>query len=232
MTSARPCSVGRSSLSLRIIITVQISVQTSLVNGMARCRCDRRCGKFRRRTGGAESLPRDEEDRSFSSPASRTSRSPMLSLRVQWTYDTYAMAHGTRSHREIRRRQLVFITADYAFGYAMERDAGDVADQKAAKCWQRQGAAGTFDFSRYLLQAKTSRAKIVGLAPLTDMINAIKQASESALCRTASALPACSCHFGRAQPRPEGGAGVANDLRLLLDQNANTRAWPSVSLAK
>jgi branched-chain amino acid transport system substrate-binding protein len=100
---------------------------------------------------------------------------------VHWTYDTWALAHGT-GDAIVRQggKSCFFITADYAFGHALERDTAAVV--KAAG-GQVLGAVrhplNTSDFSSYLLQAQTSKAQVVGLANAGgDTINAVKQAAE------------------------------------------------------
>jgi len=118
----------------------------------------------------------------FSGPASADLTGPYCSpYAVGWTYDTYALAHGTaeaimRSHGN----SWFFITADYAFGYAMQRDASNVVKSDGGIVL---GSAvvpvGWADFSQSLLQAKTSAAQVVGLAiGGTDVVNAIREAAE------------------------------------------------------
>lgn len=100
---------------------------------------------------------------------------------VHWTYDTWALAHGTGG-AIVRHggKTWFFITADYAFGHALERDTAAVV--KAAG-GQVLGAVrhplNTADFSSYLLQAQDSKAQVIGLANAGgDTINAVKQAAE------------------------------------------------------
>jgi len=166
----------------------------------------------------------------FSSPASADLTGLQCSpYAVQWTYDTYAMAHGTaKAIAKSGGDSWFFITADYAFGYAMERDAGDVVRSEGGKVLGSvKVPLGTFDFSRYLLQAKTSRAKIVGLATSgQDMINAIKQASEFSLVQDGQRLAGLLMFISDVH-----SLGLRTAQGLLMtsayywDQNANTRAW-------
>ena len=100
---------------------------------------------------------------------------------VHWTYDTYAMAHGTGS-AVVKQggTSWFFLTADYAFGHALQDDTAAVV----------KAAGGTVvgsvnvplnnsDFSSFLLQAQQSKAKVIGLANAGgDTVNSIKQASE------------------------------------------------------
>ena len=98
-----------------------------------------------------------------------------------FTYDTYMLAIGTGSAlAKAGGDSWFFLTADYAFGHALERDAGEAAKAAGAKV---VGAVrhplNTSDFSSFLLQAQNSKAKIIGLANAGgDTINSIKQAAE------------------------------------------------------
>src|SRR5262245_25680982 len=100
---------------------------------------------------------------------------------VHWIYDTWALANGT-GNAIVKRGgdSWFFLTADYAFGYALERDTEAVVVKSGGKVLGkvRHPFPGS-DFSSFLLQAKASKAKIIGLANAGgDTINSIKQASE------------------------------------------------------
>src|SRR5258706_2316031 len=100
---------------------------------------------------------------------------------VHWTYDTYALANGTgKAMLKTGGDTWFFLTADYAFGHALERDTAAVVEKNGGKVVGRvrHPFPGT-DFSSFLLQAQASKAKIIGLANAgSDTINSIKQASE------------------------------------------------------
>jgi branched-chain amino acid transport system substrate-binding protein len=100
---------------------------------------------------------------------------------VHWIYDTWALANGTGNAIVKRGGDTwFFITADYAFGYALERDTEAVVLKSGGKVLGkvRHPFPGT-DFSSFLLQAQASGAKIIGLANAGgDTINSIKQAAE------------------------------------------------------
>ncbi len=100
---------------------------------------------------------------------------------VHWTYDTWALANGTgKAIVKTGGDSWFFITADYAFGHALERDTAAVVEKNGGKVLGRvrHPFPGT-DFSSFLLQAQASKAKIVGLANAGgDTINSIKQAAE------------------------------------------------------
>jgi branched-chain amino acid transport system substrate-binding protein len=102
----------------------------------------------------------------------------------QWTYDTYALAHGTGGAIVKQGGDTwFFITADYAFGHALERDTADAVKAAGGKVLGAVRAPlNTQDFSSFLLQAQASKAKVVGLANAGgDTINSIKQAAEFGL---------------------------------------------------
>src|SRR5947209_12071791 len=100
---------------------------------------------------------------------------------VQWTYDTWMLANGTgKAIAKSGGDSWFFITADYAFGHALERDTAAVVEANGGKVLGKVRAPiNNNDFSSFLLQAQTSKAKIIGLANAGgDTINSIKQASE------------------------------------------------------
>jgi branched-chain amino acid transport system substrate-binding protein len=100
---------------------------------------------------------------------------------IHWTYDTWALANGTgKAIVKTGGDTWFFLTADYAFGHALERDTAAVVEKNGGKVLGkvRHPFPGT-DFSSFLLQAQASKAKIIGLANAgSDTINSIKQASE------------------------------------------------------
>ena len=100
---------------------------------------------------------------------------------IHWTYDTWALANGTgKAVVKTGGDSWFFITADYAFGHALERDTESVVVKSGGKVLGkvRHPFPGT-DFSSYLLQAQASKAKVIGLANAGgDTITAVKQASE------------------------------------------------------
>lgn len=103
---------------------------------------------------------------------------------VHWTYDTWALAHGTAlALLRAKKDTWFFLTADYAFGHALEKDAADVVKADNGKILGSvRHPTGTSDFSSFLLQAQSSKAKIVALAnAVGDTVNSVKQASEFGL---------------------------------------------------
>ena len=105
----------------------------------------------------------------------------MLALWLPWAYDTQALAVGTGgSLVEQGGDTWFFITADYQFGYSLEEDTSKYVKAKGGKVLGAvRHPLNTSDFSSFLLQAQSSKAKVVGLANAgQDTINAVKQAAE------------------------------------------------------
>ena len=100
---------------------------------------------------------------------------------VHWTYDTWALANGTgKAIVKTGGDSWFFLTADYAFGHALERDTEAVVLAGGGKVLGKvRHPLNSSDFSSFLLQAQASKAKIIGLANAGgDTTNAIKQAAE------------------------------------------------------
>jgi len=100
---------------------------------------------------------------------------------IHWTYDTWMLANGTGTAMvKTGGDTWFFLTAYYAFGHALERDTGAVVEKNGGKILGKvRHPLNTPDFSSFLLQAQTSKAKVIGLANAGgDTINSIKQASE------------------------------------------------------
>jgi branched-chain amino acid transport system substrate-binding protein len=100
---------------------------------------------------------------------------------VHWTYDTYALSN-VAGRAMVKRGEdtWFFVTADYAFGMALERDAANVVKESGGKVvGQVRHPLNSSDFSSFLLQAQASKAKVVALANAGgDTTNALKQAAE------------------------------------------------------
>jgi len=100
---------------------------------------------------------------------------------IHWTYDTYALANGTgKAVVKAGGDTWFFLTADYAFGHALQHDTTAVVVANGGKVLGSVNIPlNTPDFSSYLLQAQNSKAKIIGLANAGgDTTNSIKQAHE------------------------------------------------------
>jgi branched-chain amino acid transport system substrate-binding protein len=100
---------------------------------------------------------------------------------IHWTYDTYMVAKSTgQALVRAGYDSWFFLVADFAFGYALERDASAVVVKEGGKVLGSvRHPLNTADFSSFLLKAQASKAKVIGLANAGgDSINTIKQASE------------------------------------------------------
>jgi branched-chain amino acid transport system substrate-binding protein len=100
---------------------------------------------------------------------------------IHWTYDTWMLANGTgNAIVKTGGDSWFFLTADYAFGHALERDTEAVVLKNGGKVLGKvRHPLNTQDFSSFLLQAQASKAKIIGLANAGgDTTNSIKQAAE------------------------------------------------------
>ena len=100
---------------------------------------------------------------------------------VHWTYDTWMLANGTgKALVKTGGDTWFFLTADYAFGHALERDTAAAVEANGGKVLGKvRHPLNTNDFSSFLLQAQTSKAKIIGLANAGgDTINSIKAGAE------------------------------------------------------
>ena len=106
---------------------------------------------------------------------------------IHWTYDTWMLARCTGGAMvQAGGDTWFFITADYAFGHALERDTTEFVRKAGGRVLGsvRTPFPGTTDFSSFLLQAQSSRAKVIGLANAgADTQNCVKQAAEFGLTR-------------------------------------------------
>jgi branched-chain amino acid transport system substrate-binding protein len=112
---------------------------------------------------------------------------------VHWTFDTYMLAHGTgQALVKAGGDSWFFVTADYAFGAALERDTTTVILANGGKVVGGvKHPLNTSDFSSFLLQAQASKAKIIGLANAGgDTTNTIKQAAEFGIVKGGQKLAA------------------------------------------
>lgn len=148
---------------------------------------------------------------------------------VHWTFDNFALANGTgRAIVATGGDSWFFITADYAFGHDLEAQTTNVVKAQGGKVL---GAVrvplNTSDFSSYLLQAQTSKAKVVGLANAGgDTITSIKQASEFGLVSSGQRLAGLLVFITDIHSL---GLKTAQGLQytdsFYWDMNDDTRAW-------
>jgi branched-chain amino acid transport system substrate-binding protein len=148
---------------------------------------------------------------------------------IHWTYDTTALANGTGAAVvKAGGDTWFFITADYAFGHALERDTTAVVLANGGKVLGSVNVPlNTADFSSYLLQAQASKAKVIGLANAGgDTVNSIKQAAEFGLVAGGQKLAGLLVFISDVNSL---GLQTAQGLQLTesfyWDQNDQTRAW-------
>ncbi len=148
---------------------------------------------------------------------------------VHWTYDTYAMAAGTGSAiTKAGGSTWFFLTADYAFGQALERDTSAIVTANGGKVLGAvRHPLNTPDFSSFLLQAQASKAKVIGLANAGgDTINSIKQAAEFGIIAGGQKLAGLLVFLSDINSL---GLKTAQGLELTeafyWDMNDATRAW-------
>ena len=148
---------------------------------------------------------------------------------IHWVYDTWALANSTgKAVVKTGGDTWFFITADYAFGYALERDATSVIEASGGKVLGKVHVpTSTNDFSSYLLQAQSSKAKVIGLAIAGgDAINTIKQAAEFGIVKggqnIAGLLLWASDVAALGLPTTQG---VVLTEAWYWDMNDSSRAW-------
>ena len=148
---------------------------------------------------------------------------------VHWTYDTWMLANGTgKAVVQSGGDSWYFLTADYAFGHALERDTSEVVKAAGGKVMGSvKVPLNTQDFSSFLLQAQSSKAKIIGLANAGgDTVNSIKQASEFGIVKGGQNLAGLLVFLGDVH-----SLGLQTAQGLLLtetfywDLNDGTRTW-------
>jgi branched-chain amino acid transport system substrate-binding protein len=148
---------------------------------------------------------------------------------VHWTYDTWALANGTgKAMVKTGGDTWFFITADYAFGKALERDTADVVAANGGKVLGsvRHPFPGT-DFSSFLLQAQASKAKVIGLANAGgDTINSVKQAAEFGITQGGQNLAALLMFVNDVHALGlQTAQGLVLTEAFYWDQNDGTRAF-------
>jgi branched-chain amino acid transport system substrate-binding protein len=148
---------------------------------------------------------------------------------IHWTYDTWMLANGTGSAIvKTGGDSWFFLTADYAFGHALERDTEAVVVKGNGKVLGKvRHPLNAQDFSSFLLQAQASKAKIVGLANAGgDTINSIKQAAEFGIVKGGQSLAGMLVFLSDIH-----GLGLDKAQGLIFtetfywDLNAQTREW-------
>jgi branched-chain amino acid transport system substrate-binding protein len=146
-----------------------------------------------------------------------------------WAFDTHALAVGTGGAlTKAGGDSWFFLTADYAFGYALEKDTSEIVTHSGGKVLGSvRVPLNSSDFSSFLLQAQSSKAKIVGLANAgQDTTNSIKQAAEFGIVQSGQKLAGLLMTLAEVH-----GLGLQAAQGLVLtegfywDQNDTTRAF-------
>src|SRR5438046_7240083 len=148
---------------------------------------------------------------------------------ISFTYDTYMLANGTgKALTKTGGDTWFFLTADYAFGHALERDTGNVVTQTGGKVLGAvRHPLNTSDFSSFLLQAQSSKAKVIGLANAGgDTTHSIKQASEFGLGAGGQKLAALLLFINDVHALGlKTAQGLTFTESFYWDMNDQTRAW-------
>ena len=148
---------------------------------------------------------------------------------VSYSYDTYMLANGTgKALTKAGGDTWFFLTADYAFGAALERDTSAVVTANGGKVVGGvKHPLNTSDFSSFLLQAQSSKAKVVGLANAGgDTTNAIKQASEFGITAQGQKLAALLLFINDVHSLGlKTAQGLTFTESFYWDLNDKTRAW-------
>jgi branched-chain amino acid transport system substrate-binding protein len=148
---------------------------------------------------------------------------------IHWTYDTWNLANGTgKAVVKTGGDTWFFLTADYAFGYALERDTAAVVEANGGKVLGKvRVPLNNNDFSSFMLQAQASKAKVIGLANAGgDTINAIKQAAEFGVVQGGQSLAGLLVEImDVAALGLPTAQGLVFTETFYWDLNDSTRAW-------
>src|SRR4051794_28202157 len=148
---------------------------------------------------------------------------------ISFTYDTYMLATGTgKALTKAGGDSWFFLTADYAFGHALERDTSAVVTANGGKVLGGvKHPLNTSDFSSFLLQAQASKSKVVGLANAGgDTTNAIKQAAEFGIVAAGQKLAALLLFINDVHSLGlKTAQGLSFTESFYWDMNDKTREW-------
>jgi branched-chain amino acid transport system substrate-binding protein len=155
---------------------------------------------------------------------------------IHWAYDTWALSNA--AGREIIKNggdTWFFLTVDYAFGAALERDATKVIEQMGGKVLgDVKHPLNAQDFSSFLLQAQSSKAKIIGLANAgKDTVNSIKQAAEFGIMAKGQKMAGLLTFITDVNALGLPAAqGLLLSESFYWDRDDGTRAWSQKFAAK
>ena len=148
---------------------------------------------------------------------------------IHWTYDTWMLANSTgKSVVKTGGDTWFFLTSDYAFGHALERDTTAVVLANGGKVLGSVShPLNTQDFSSYLLEAQASKAKIIGLANAGgDTVNAIKQGAEFGITAGGQHFAGMLVFISDIEALGlKTAQGLVLSETFYWDSNDDTRAW-------
>ena len=147
---------------------------------------------------------------------------------AHWTYNVVALANGTvKPMLDAGKKKWFFITADYAFGHALEKVASGVINSNGGEVVGAVRAPlGTTDFSSYVLQAQASGADVVALANAgADFVNSLKTAAEFGLTETADVAGLLVFTHNAKALDPNIAGGMKLTTGFYWDMDDETRAW-------
>jgi branched-chain amino acid transport system substrate-binding protein len=161
--------------------------------------------------------------------AARLTNEACSPVSVHYAYDTYSLAHTTGGATVKQGGDTwFFLTADYAFGHELERDASAVVTANGGKVvGSVRAPLNSSDFSSFLLQAQASKAKVIGLANAGgDTTNAIKQAAEFGIVKGGQKLAGLLVYINDVHSLGlERAQGMLLTEGFYWDLNDETRAW-------
>jgi branched-chain amino acid transport system substrate-binding protein len=147
---------------------------------------------------------------------------------VHWAYDTYALATGIATATvKSGGDSWYFVTADYAFGHTMEKDASDAIQRAGGRVvGGTRHPLNASDFSSFMLQAQASRAKVIGLANAGgDTINAVKAAADFGVTRRQALAPMLLFISDVHAMGLNVAQGMLVTEAFYWNQTPQTRAW-------
>jgi branched-chain amino acid transport system substrate-binding protein len=161
--------------------------------------------------------------------AARITNEACTRVSIHYSYDTYAMSHGTGAAMvKAGYDAWYFLTADYAFGHDLEESTAAVVKASGGKVLGSiRVPINTLDFSSALLQAQSSKAKVIGLANAGgDTINSIKQAAEFGIVRGGQKMAGLLVFINDVHALGlQTAQGMLLTTSFYWDRNDESRAW-------
>ncbi|MFT5722523.1 MAG: branched-chain amino acid transport system substrate-binding protein [Motiliproteus sp.] len=154
---------------------------------------------------------------------------------AHWTYDVVALANGTvKPMVQSGKKKWFFVTADYAFGHALEKVATGVINANGGEVVGGVRAPlGTTDFSSYILQAQASGADVIALANAgSDMVNSLKTAAEFGVTETTDVAGLLVFTPNAQALDPDIAGGMKLTTGFYWDMDDLTRAWSKRYMAR